>query len=62
MEEEYHIHMSIEGLDSAEEFAVVSESDEDLGVGFDSFGKQGEGSAFESLLLNGALLRFSHLI
>lgn len=54
--------MSIEGLDSAEEFAVVSESDEDLGVGFDSFGEQGEGSAFESLFLNGALLRFSHLI
>ena len=58
----HHVHMSVEGLHSAEYLAVVAAVDEHLAVSLDCLGKQGEGALVKSVLLRCVLHFVRHYI
>ena len=51
-----HVHMTIEGLDSAKDLAIVTAIDENLRVSLDCFSEEREGTLMEGVLLRGCLL------
>ena len=52
--------MAVEGLDLAQQFLIVAQSDEDFVVGLDGLGQEGKGTHVEVLLLGFGFLRFHH--